>query len=218
MNCINCQQPLPKNAKFCPQCGQKKSLTDNISEKNEDNSKPFLKPAHGYAIILSAVVIALLIVVLILDSNQRKIEQNRDISTNTSELTKEIEVQLEKLAKDPESIQLNIEMGNLLFDIGKFDQAIQYYQKSLVRDSLNIALQIDLAVCYFNLREIDQAIGEMKKALKIDPNHPKGLFNMGVIYYTIGEFDTAREYWGRLISINPELMETKRAQDLLDNL
>ena len=39
-----------------------------------------------------------------------------------------------------------------------------------------------------------------------------------VIYYTIGEFDTAREYWGRLISINPELMEAKRAQDLLDNL
>ncbi|MCK4559155.1 MAG: tetratricopeptide repeat protein [Calditrichia bacterium] len=218
MICINCKQTLPENAKYCSQCGHKIFPTDNISEKNKDNSASFLKPAHAYVLILSVVAIAILIVVLILDSNKGKIEKDGNISTNTSELSEETKVQLEKLTKDPESIQLNIEIGNLLFDSGKFDEAILYYQKSLVKDSLNIALQIDLAVCYFNLRKIDRAIVEMKKALIIDPNHPKGLFNIGVIYYTLGEFETAREYWGQLISDDPEGMEAKRAQELLDNL
>lgn len=218
MICINCQHRLPENAKYCPLCGHKISPTDNISKKNEDNSAPFSKPAHAYALILSVAAIVILIVVLILDSNQREIEQNRNISTNTSDLSEEFKIQLEKLAKDPDSIHLNIEMGNLLFDSGKFYEAIPYYQKSLVKDSLNIALQIDLAVCYFYLRKIDRAIVEIKKALKIDPKHPKGLFNIGVIYYTIGEFETAREYWGQLISDDPEGMEAKRAQELLDNL
>ena len=218
MICINCQHNLPENAKYCPQCGQQIRLSDSISAKNEDSSAPFSKPAHAYVLILSVAAIAILIVVLILDSNKRKIEQDGNISTNTSELSEEIKVKLEKLTKDPESIQLNIEMGNLLFDSGEFDEAIPYYKNALVIDSMNIAVQIDLAVCYFNLRRINQAIVEMQKALKIDPNHPKALFNIGIIYYNIGEFETVREYWGRLISINPELMEAKRAQELLDNL
>ena len=219
MNCINCQQSIPENAKFCPQCGQKIPNSDNSeSVKNKKISTAFSKPANAYMLVLSAVAAAILIVVLILNSNQKSIEQTKEISTNTPEISEKIKVQLEKLSKDSESIQLNIEMGNLLFDAGEFDQAIPFYQKALTRDSGNIAVQIDLAVCYFNLRQIDQAILEMDKALKIDPSHPKGLFNMGIIYYNIGDFDKVREYWQRLISINPELMEAKKAQELLDSL
>jgi tetratricopeptide (TPR) repeat protein len=219
MICINCQHSLPENSKFCPQCGQKVSISDSTkSIKKEEISTAFSKPANAYILVISAVAAAILIVVLILQSNQQKIENQKNISANTQDLSEEVKAKLEKLAVDPESAQLNIEMGNMLFDAGEFVKAIPFYQKSLTKDSENIAVQIDMAVCYFNLRKIDQAIIEMDKALKIDPNHPKGLFNMGIIYYNIGKFDKVREYWQRLIAINPELTEAKRAQELLMNL
>ena len=219
MNCTNCQNRLPENVKFCPQCGQKVPST-KYSEpvKNEENATSLAKPVQAFALIFAAVTIAILIVFLILDSNKKDLEQKRDISTNTQDNPREIQVQLEKLAQDPESITLNIEMGNLLFDSGRFDEAIPFYQKALTMDSKNISVQIDLAVCFFNLRKTDQAILEMNKALKIDPNHPKGLFNMGIIYYNTGDFDKVREYWKRLISINPGLMESKRAQEILETM
>jgi tetratricopeptide (TPR) repeat protein len=220
MNCLNCQNKLPEEAKFCPQCGQEVTLLEEDIQSTDKSTKsaPFTKPVHAFALIISAVVIAILIIVLILDSNQKKIEENKETSTNASDIPKEIKVQLEKLAADPESIPLNIEMGNQLFDIGRFDEAIPFYQKALSKDTLNSAVQIDLAVCFFNLRMPEQAITEMQEALKIDPNHPKGLFNMGIIYYNLGKTEKVREYWEKLILNNPDSMEAKKAEDLLQSL
>jgi tetratricopeptide (TPR) repeat protein len=136
-------------------------------------------------------------------------------SPSLLELPVEIKAQLEKLAADPESVNLNIETGNLLFDIGRFDEAIPFYQRALGRDSLNIGVQIDLAVCFFNLRNSERAILEMKKALKIEPNHPKGLFNMGIIYYNLGEIEQVRKYWEILMVVHPDGVEAKKAAELL---
>ena len=217
MKCKNCQQSMPAKAKYCPECGHQISKS-NSQQSAIASSNKLEKPAQAYILVIAAVAVAILIVILILDSNQKSIEQNAVTSTNAQDFSNEIKVQLEKIKQDPNSIPLNIEMGNLLFDSGRFDEAIPFYQKVLSMDLKNIAVQIDLAVCFFNLRKIDQALLEMDKALKIDPNHPKGLFNMGIIYYNIGDFDKVREYWNRLISIHPELMESKRAMELLQNI
>ena len=219
MNCTNCMSILPSDSKYCPQCGRQIDSTEkHYSETSEGNKSKFSKPSQAYILIFSAVAIAILIVVLILESNQDAIKEKKEISSNTQEKSPEIEAQLEKLNQDPESGPLNIEMGNLLFDSGKFDQAIPFYQKALTKNSQDIAVQIDLAVCFFNMRMIDQAILEMGKALELDPNHPKGLFNMGIIYYNIGDFEKVNEYWLRLITNNPELTEALRARELLKKM
>ena len=224
MNCTNCQYTLPEEAKFCPECGAKVIIPEGLTaDKKQDTntsnkSAPFSKPVHAFGLVIAAVFVAVLVVFLILDSNRKAIEEKKEISANTSEMPEEIKVQLEKLSADPESVALNIEMGNLLFDGGQFGEAIPFYQKALIRDSLNIGVQIDLAVCYFNLRNTDQAILEMKKALRIDPNHPKGLFNLGIIYYNLGKFDEVRRYWEQLMVVHPDGMEAKRAQELLQSI
>jgi tetratricopeptide (TPR) repeat protein len=222
MNCVNCRYGLPKEAKFCPECGQKVIITEQLPGDKKAGSTnktaSFSKPVHAFGLIIAAIAAAILIVVLILDSNQQAIEEKREISSNTTEMPAEIKAQLEKLSADPESLSLNIETGNLLFDNGLFDEAIPFYQKALKIDSLNIGVQIDLAVCYFNLRNSEQAILEMKKALKIDPNHPKGLFNLGIIYYNLGMFEEVRKYWEKLMVIHPDSMEAARARELLQNI
>jgi tetratricopeptide (TPR) repeat protein len=221
MNCTNCQTNLPESAKFCSECGQRVSQpetqTDQIKSESS-NTTAFSKPLQAFGLIFGAVAVAVLIVVLILDSNRQATAEKKEISSTPSEIPEEVKVQLEKLEADPESIPLNIETGNLLFDVGRFDEAIPFYQKALSKDSLNIGVQIDLAVCFFNLRDAEQAIVEMKKALKIDPTHSKGLFNMGIIYYNMGQFENVRKYWEKLMVVHPESMEAARARELLQSI
>jgi tetratricopeptide (TPR) repeat protein len=222
MKCINCNSELPEGAKFCPECGSKVSTSDQPPENQvldtTRKSTPFSKPVHAFTLIIGAVAIAILIVILILDSNREKREETANTSTNTSNIPPEIQAKLEVLAANPESIPLNIEMGNILFDINRFNEAIPFYQKALRLDPLNIGVQIDLAVCFFNLQNFEQAIVEMDKALKIDPNHPKGLFNMGIIYYSLNRPDDVHKYWEKLMIVHPQSMEAKRAEELLQNL
>ena len=216
MKCTNCKRDVTKSAKYCPHCGHEIKLLPKITD--EVNPKPLAKPVQAYSLIIMAMALAILIVILILESNKPDTENQGTISTSTLDNSDEIKAQLEKLKQNPESVSLNIEMGNLLFDSGRYEEAVPFYQKSLSLNPRNISVQIDLAVCFFNLRNSDQAILEMKKALDIDPNHPLGLFNMGIIYYNMGDVDKAREYWQRLIAINPELKESKKAQELMNTL
>jgi tetratricopeptide (TPR) repeat protein len=222
MKCSKCRNPLSEEAKFCPECGHKVSHVNKSSTKTtndpSDKTPTFSKPLHAFSLIIGAVAIALLIVFLIMISNREQIEEKKKISSNTEDLPAEVKVQLEELSANPQSISLNIEMGNTLFDLNRFNEAITFYQRALSLDSSNIEVQIDLAVCFFNLRKIDQALLEMEKALKIDPNHPKGLFNIGIIYYNLGKFDQVRKYWERLTAVHPQGMEARKAQELLENL
>jgi len=222
VKCINCQSELPNDAKYCPKCGQKVTVFDKSAKRDTHNKinkdKSFKNPLHALGLIIAAITVAIIIVMLILDSNQKTKEEKESISTNALEIPEEVQVKLEKLAKNPDSIALNIEMGNILFDINRFGEAIPFYQKALSLDASNIGVQIDLAVCFFNLRNFDQAIVEMEKALEIDPIHPKGLFNMGIIYYNLNKPEDVRKYWNKLKVNHPQSMETKRAEELLQNL
>ena len=222
MICTNCDHELPKGAKFCPECGQEvesAGLSKSTKTKIPGEKTPlFSNTAHAFAFIGAAVVAALIIIFMILDSNRQAIEEKKKISSDASGIPEEIRVLLEKLAADPDSVPLNIEVANLLFDHGQFDQAIPFYQKAIQGDPENIAIQIDMAVCYFNLRQFDQALVEMEKALALDPKHPKGLFNMGIIYFNLKDFDKVREYWNILFEAHPNGMESQKARELMQSL
>ena len=113
MNCLNCQTNLPESAKFCPECGQRVSQpetqADQIKSESPSNTTTFSKPLQAFGLIFGAVAVAVLIVVLILDSNRQATAEKKEISSTSSEIPEEVKVQLEKLAADPESIPLNIE-------------------------------------------------------------------------------------------------------------
>jgi tetratricopeptide (TPR) repeat protein len=223
MICQNCRQDLSAEANFCPSCGHKISNPEpkiQNKHKRPDKSDLFSKPIAAYGALIVTSIIALVIVLLVLNSNKRdyKAEDAQNISSTTQDLIEKSKVIHEKLAQSPNSLQLNIDMGNVQFDLGNFGDAIPYYRKALSIDSGNVSVQIDLEICYFNLQDISTAIQEMNKALTIDPNHQKGLFNIGIMYHNIGEFEKTREYWNRLIDVYPEVMEAKRARELMKNL
>ena len=118
MNCKECKSPVPENANFCPNCGQKielkiktKPKTANITKETSSLSKS----GNAYTFILVAIIAAFVVVVIILNSNKKDKEKEptNNISTNALDNGNEIKVLAEKLLVDPESLSLNIEMGNL---------------------------------------------------------------------------------------------------------
>jgi tetratricopeptide (TPR) repeat protein len=178
----------------------------------------FADSRKAYAFIVLNAAIALLISYFILDSN---IQRQREISETSSaapEIPDKVKVLIENLKQNPSSPELNIEVGNQLFDIGNYSEAAGYYQRALATDSANVAARIDLAVCFFNIENYSQAIKNMRIALKLSPDNHKGLFNMGVMYMTVGQQDSTRKYWNRLITAFPLSDEAKKAHELMQNM
>jgi len=65
----------------------------------------------------------------------------------------------------------HFERGEKLFALGKFDEALDEYQKAFDAKPLPGFL-FNIGQCYRNIGDYDQAIFSFKKYLKLDPNAP----------------------------------------------
>ncbi len=83
--------------------------------------------------------------------------------------------------KDPKNVKVWIELGNILMDMSRFNEAIDAYQKALSLDPKNVDVRVDMGTCYRNIGKPDIALNEFQKAIEIDPNHGMAHRNMGVV-------------------------------------
>ena len=113
---------------------------------------------------------------------------------------------------------LNVQMGNLLFDSQKFEEAIRYYETALKFDPKNPDVIVDLGVCYFNLDEFEKAKGYFQQALDIDPNHVNALYNIGVVAVRLKEMDVLMESWSKLVEVAPGSPQAEQASQILDEI
>jgi tetratricopeptide (TPR) repeat protein len=76
-------------------------------------------------------------------------------------------------ADDPatRSAKRHFERGEKLFALGKFDEALDEYQKAFDAKPIPDFLY-NIAQCYRNLGDYDQAIFSFKKFLKLEPDAP----------------------------------------------
>src|SRR5215470_5435294 len=53
------------------------------------------------------------------------------------------------LASDPKNVRANVELGNRLYDAGRYADAIPYYQQAFALDSKNVSVSTDLATALY---------------------------------------------------------------------
>ncbi len=216
MDCLNCSEKLPEKSNFCPNCGTR--VIKDAESKEKGKRSPNLNPLY---IIVFAGILAILAVLLILDSNvpeQKIAESSKQPSQEINQKFSKIETVEKKLAADPENVSLIIELGNNLFDVKQYKNAIPHYRKALEANSSNVEVRIDLAVSYYNLQIIDTALVEIEKALKLDPHHQQGLYNLGVMHYNSGNKEKAKESWSTLIDLHDGSQAAETAKQLLQNI
>lgn len=76
--------------------------------------------------------------------------------------------------------RLNLQAGNELYDEGKFEEAIDRYQKALGSDDPQVleVAYYNLGNCYLKLGKASQAIDCYENALLIDPSDEEAKYNL----------------------------------------
>jgi cytochrome c-type biogenesis protein CcmH/NrfG len=233
MVCKNCKTENPAQAKYCKNCGSslpKKSKPAERPKADSTPDKPFY--LNGYFIIMAIALIAMIIATYynfsLINSGKRNmpapsVPQNQGISEPMNPTHPEVDPAViketeDKLKQDPNNVPLNVQMGNMLFDGQKYEEAIPYYSKALELEPGNPDVIVDLGVCYFNLDEFTKAKESFQEALAENPNHVNALYNLGVVSVRLKEMDVLMDAWSKLVEIAPGSPQAAQASQILDEI
>lgn len=121
--------------------------------------------------------------------------------------------------KDPKNLVAWVELGNVLMDSGRFQEAIAAYQKSLDMDRNNVNVRVDMGTCYRNMRQPDKAAEEYRKAIAINPNHPNAHRNLAVVLaFDLNNKKAAVKELEQYIKLAPHAPDAQKIRDLLAKL
>ncbi len=132
------------------------------------------------------------------------------------ELEAHVQALKDKIQEEPQNVKNYVDLGNLLFDAGRFTEAIPYYQKALDLDPNQPEVIVDMGVCYFQQENYAKAKELFQQALAIDPNHVYALYNMGIVNIRMGDIQGLIDAWTHLIEVAPESPQAIRAKQILD--
>jgi tetratricopeptide (TPR) repeat protein len=91
----------------------------------------------------------------------------------------------------------------VLYNLGNYSQAIQYYDKALAMDPHSSYALINKGVALDNLEKYTGALRYLDKALAIDPRNVRALNGKGVALYGLGNYTGAIEYYDKALVIDP---------------
>ena len=97
------------------------------------------------------------------------------------------------------------DLGVLYTNIGNKEKALQHYQRAAQLQPDNITLQKNLADFLFvELRNVEEALQVYVQILKAHPNDVETLLITGHICVALKKFDDAKDFYRRVLEIEPE--------------
>ena len=213
----NTQVKIEKSKSKKPKKTQNKNESTVIVNKKLDSKK-----------ILAFVGISIGLVLLVLffsgviDLSESKTtstimaQQNQGSGIDLSSISKINDLK-NIVEKDPNNASAILDLANLRFDSGFFEDAAKNYEQYLKLDQKNANARIDMAVCYYNLQQFDKAESEILTALKYSPNHQTGFLNLGVIYLAKQNLVKSKEWFNKAVELDPNSEVGKKAKSLLES-
>jgi len=123
------------------------------------------------------------------------------------------------VSRDPKNPGALIELGNMLMDASRFQEAIASYRKALDIDRKNADVRVDMGTCYRKISQPDKAAEEYRKAIAIDPNHPNAHRNLGIVLaFDLKDKKGAIKELGEYIRLAPHAPDVEKIRDLLAQL
>ncbi len=121
---------------------------------------------------------------------------------NTNDLDAAISSYQHAYSLNPKDVDIYLNLGNVFFEKGSFDNALIVYKKALESSPHNARLHCNLGYLYWGKGNIEEAVKEYEKAIQYDNTYDIAYNNLGVIYLddygrvkkAIELFDAARRY------------------------
>jgi Tfp pilus assembly protein PilF len=129
----------------------------------------------------------------------------------------ELQAYRDILKADPKNAKAATELGNRLYDAGRYAEAIVSYRQAFANDPKNVNISTDLGTAIWYTGDADGALAQFEKSLAIDPTHGQTLFNLGIVR-SQGKNDHkgAASAWEKLLAANPSYPDADRVRRLLD--
>jgi tetratricopeptide (TPR) repeat protein len=86
------------------------------------------------------------------------------------------------IARNPDNPELMTRYANFLFDLQRYAESVEWYQKVLAVQPSNIDVRTDMASALWSMGRVDESMAEYQKSLAINPKHMLTLHNMFIIY------------------------------------
>jgi tetratricopeptide (TPR) repeat protein len=98
-------------------------------------------------------------------------------------------------------------VAGLLFDAGRFDEAIDHYQQSLALNASSATTHYNLGIAFSARGRRTEARAEFETALRLDPDYAQAHNNLGALLFLAGESADAAAHYRRAIALRPDNAE-----------
>jgi cytochrome c-type biogenesis protein CcmH/NrfG len=135
------------------------------------------------------------------------------------QLQEQIRMLQDMVTKNPQDVRAWIQLGNLLMDSARFQEATDAYQKALELAPGNVDVMVDMGTCYRNTGQPQKAVEVYRKALAINPNHLNAHRNLGVVSaFDLGDRKTAVQAFEEYLRLAPNAQDSAQVRQLIANL
>ena len=107
---------------------------------------------------------------------------------------------IELKPEDPIIPQLYVQLGLSYYYLGRYDEAIPWFQKKIEDDPGVYNTYLNLAYCYLKKKDNEQAIKALKKVVELNPEYCTAYSTIASTYLSLKDFASAVEWFDKLAS------------------
>lgn len=112
-----------------------------------------------------------------------------------------INVYHDLLKYDPKNAHAHNNLGSLYISLGKYDMALQHFNKSIECNSYYHVAYLNRANYYFRIREYDNAAEDAKKVLEINNNSVEAASLLTIIFALKNDEENKKKYYHIAITL-----------------
>lgn len=119
---------------------------------------------------------------------------------------------------DPDNLDAYWDLGNIQFELGDYDSAVDNYENVLEKVTENAVLYYQTAVAYEAGDNIDKAISNHLKAIAVNDKFQPSYKKLGILFMARNDNESAIEYFTDYLSFDLPEDEKKSVTELINRL
>lgn len=104
---------------------------------------------------------------------------------------------------DAKSYEMNLRLGWLLYEVGKYNEAVEYYQKAIALHAYSIEAKLGMVYPLSAQNKWDEVLNQYRLILAIDAKNTLVNYRTGLIYYNRKNYAAAQKFFDTVLQIYP---------------